>query len=146
MKNDSLVMIKNVKLLLKPGLCLLALVLITFSCKKETNTVTPKRTCTYTAADVAGKYTILKSEWPENPLGIGRLGTTWTMTLESNNRVNDGYLTYQVDSCGFLSAAPRPNTYTVSATGSYDLKTITLNVYVTKDNSTTTGILFMTKQ
>ena len=72
MKNNPLLLSKNVKLLLKPLLCILALALITFSCKKETNTVTPKRTCTYTAADVAGKYTILKSEWPENPLGIGR--------------------------------------------------------------------------
>jgi hypothetical protein len=141
MKNNS-----KVKLLLKPVLCLLALILITFSCKKETNTVTPLPKRTYTAADVVGAYTIKKSEWTENPLGIGPLGTTWTMTLVSNDQVSDGYLTYKVDSLGILSAPPRPNVYTLSAIGSYDLKTITLNVYVSKDNSTTTGILFMTKQ
>ena len=144
MKNNSLLLSKNVKLLLKPVLCILALILITFSCKKETNTVTPKRTCTYTAADVVGNYTVKKSEWSENPLNIGPVGSSIVFTLVSKDQVSDGYLTYRVDSCGFLTAPPRPNTYTVSAFGSYDLKAISLTFTVTKDNSIS-GFVFMTK-
>ncbi len=140
MKNNSFLLIKNVKLLL-----ILALILITFSCKKEANTVTPLPKRTYTAADVVGAYTVKKSEWSENPLGIGPVGSIITFTLVSKDQVSDGYLTYQVDSVGILIAPPRPNTYTVSAFGSYDLKAISLTFTVTKDNSTTQGNLFMTK-
>jgi hypothetical protein len=145
MENNSLVLIKNAKLLLKPVLCLLALILITVCCKKETNTVTPLPKRTYTAADVVGAYVVKKSEWTENPLGIGPVGSIITWTLVSNDQVSDGYLTYRVDSFGILTAPARPNTYTVSATGSYDLKTIVLSITVTKDNSSSSGTLVMTK-
>jgi hypothetical protein len=146
MENNSLRSIKNAKILLKPVLYLIALILITFSCKKETSPITPLPPKNiYTAADVVGAYTVKRSEWSDNPLGIGPVGSIITFTLVSKNQVNDGYLTYQVDSLGFLTAPPRPNTYTVSAFGSYDLKAISLTFTVTKDNSTTSGNVFMTK-
>ena len=146
MENNSLFLIKNVKLLLKLVLCTLTLMLMTVSCKKETSTVTPLPPKNmYTAADVVGAYTVKKSEWSDNPLGIGPVGSIITFTLVSKDQVNDGYLTYHVDSLGFLTAPPRPNTYTVSAFGSYDLKAISLTFTVTKDNSTTSGNVFMTK-
>jgi hypothetical protein len=129
-------------------LILSAVILLTFistSCKKETTTETPLTKRTYTAADVVGAYTVKKSEWSENPLGIGPVGSIITWTLVSNNQVSDGYLTYKVDSLGFLTAPPRPNTYTVSAIGSYDLKAISLTMTVTKDNSSNSGTLLMTK-
>ena len=142
MKNNSLVMIKK----LKPVLCLLTLILITFSCKKETIVVTPIKP-TYTAADVVGSYTVKKSEWSgsANPLGIGPVGEIITFTFVSKDAVSDGYLTYHVDSTGFLSAPPRPNLYVVSASGYCDSKTLNLTFYVIRDNSVSTGNLVMTK-
>jgi hypothetical protein len=122
------------------------LIFISTSCKKETNTVTPQLPkLTYTAADVVGTYTVKKSEWTENPLGIGPVGEILTWTLVSKDQVSDGYLTYHVDSLGFLLAPPRPNLYTVSASGFYDKKTISLFMTVTKDNSSSSGTLEMTR-
>lgn len=122
------------------------ILLITTSCKKETTTVTPTSVkSTYAAADLVGSYTVKKSEWTANPLGIGSVGETWTWKLVSKDSVTDGYLTYHVDSTGFISAPPRPNLYVVSAFGSYDLKTISLTMYVTRDNYASSGTVIMTK-